>query len=315
MTINHLPSMRLQRFTYETFGYFTSAEGFVLISGITCGWVYGGPRGLTQTQRILRRCAYIALAYILLRLVTSAMPHGIRSGDLGVAQAGILLMYVVYLLPLPWVLRQFDAGNGERLLCASFGLWMLAQWRIGPELSVGYLFAWQFLFMAGAWIGHSRRRGTPLIPGYFPEMALKAAAVCSIVFFFLRHPLVHAPVLSLGWEITSKEALGIVRVINLAVFGCLIARIPRSLDEKWANLGVSRAVSFLGCHSLQVFAWHAIIVCAFQSYLQQWASTPESLKTLMTAVVIASLFIPAYLHQYWRVRDPERSSFVRWVLQ
>ena len=172
----------------------------------------------------------------------------------------------------------------------------------------------QFLFMAGAWRGYSRRRGRPPIPGYSSEMALKVAAVCSIVFFFLRHPLAHKPVFDFGWEIASKQAVGIVRVINIGGFACLVGRIPRSLDERWANLGVSRAVSFLGRHSLQVFAWHVLIVWAFTFYAHQWTSAPESLRILLTIVVIASLFIPAYLHQYWRVSVPARSPLLRWVL-
>jgi hypothetical protein len=128
MTIDHLPLMMLHRFTYETLGYFTAMEGFVLISGITCGMVYGGG-GTVQTKRILRRCGYVAFTYALLTLIAYMVSaaSGIPSRA---PTKGILLVYVVYLLALPLVLRQFHAGHGWRLLCASFGMWLLAQWGI-----------------------------------------------------------------------------------------------------------------------------------------------------------------------------------------
>ena len=305
-TINHLPSMRLHRFSYETLGYVTSAEVFVLISGITCGWVYGGVSG--QTNRMLRRCGYIAFTYALLTFIVSmASPSGFRGA--AADRSSILLMYVVYLLALPLVLRQFRAGNGWRLLCASFGLWLLAQWGIGPQVSVGYLLAWQFLFMAGAWVGYARRHSVP-IPGNSAK-ALKVVAICSVAFFFLRHPLLHNPILSLGWEITSKERLGIVRLLNLAALAFLIACIPRSLDGKWAKLVLSRALSFLGRHSLQVFAWHVLVAWACHFYAGRWTGAFGGLQILMAGVVMSTLFIPAFLHQQWQARSRWRSGAMR----
>ena len=312
MTIDHLPSMSLHGFSYETLGFFTSAEGFVLICGITCGLVYGGGDAV-QTKRILRRCGQVALTYALLTLVISMVSlangfitwkHLMSGGilDMSAGQAGILLMYVAYLLALPLVIRQFHASNGRRLLCASFGLWLVAQWRIGPQVSVGYLLAWQFLFVTGAWIGYARRHRVP-IPGHSSKVALKVAAVCCIALFFLRHPLVHQYIIIVGWEITAKDRLGIVRLLNLAVFAFLIARIPRSLDEKWGKLGLSCATSFLGRHSLQVFAWHALIVGACHFYGARWTGALWSLQILMTGIVISTLFVPAFLHEQWQTRS------------
>jgi hypothetical protein len=215
--------------------------------------------------------------------------------------ASILIMYVAYLLALPLVIRQFHAGNGWRLLCASFGLWLLAQWQIGPAVSVGYLLAWQFLFVAGAWVGYARRHSIP-IPGHSSRVALIVAAVCCVAFFFLRHPLAHHYIINVGWEIAAKDRLGIVRLLNLAVFAFLIARIPRSLDEKWGKLRFSRATSFLGRHSLQVFAWHALIVGACLSYKKQWEHAHWSLQLLATGIVISTLFVPAFLHKQWQTR-------------
>jgi hypothetical protein len=138
------------------------------------------------------------------------------------------------------------------------------------------------------------------------------AAVCCVAFFFLRHPLVHHYIINVGWEIAAKDRLGIVRLLNLAVFAYLIARIPRSLDEKWSNLGFSRAASFLGRHSLQVFAWHVLIVGACLSYKKQWEHAHWSLQLLATGIVIATLFVPAFLHKQWQTRSLRRSIVVGW---
>jgi hypothetical protein len=268
MTIDHLPSSSLHGLSYETLGFFTSAEGFVLICGITCGLVYGGG-GAVQTKRILRRCVQVALTYALLNLVVSMISgangfitwrHLLSGGILNMPANGasILIMYVAYLLALPLVIRQFHAGNGWRVLCASFGLWLLAQWRIGPAVSVGYLLAWQFLFVAGAWVGYARRHSIP-IPGHSSRVALMVAAVCCVAFFFLRHPLVHHHYsINVGWEIAAKNRLGIVRLLNLAVFAFLIARIPRSLDEKMEQPGLFACGEFPGAP----FATGVCMACA-----------------------------------------------------
>jgi hypothetical protein len=148
--------------------------------------------------------------------------------------AGLLLMYIVYLLFLPWILRQFHRGVGGFLLCGSFGLWLLAQWKIGPQFSLGYLLAWQFLFVGGVWIGYARNHNLPIPTQSSKVSAVVVSAFC-LAFFFLRHPFIHHPILSLNWEITNKEQLGFVRLLNVLVVASLIGRIPREIDEKMVN--------------------------------------------------------------------------------
>jgi hypothetical protein len=72
--------------------------------------------------------------------------------------------------------------------------------------------------------------------------------------------------------------------------------------KKWSNLGFSRAASFLGRHSLQVFAWHVLIVGACLSYKKQWEHAHWSLQILATGIVISTLFVPAFLHKQWQTR-------------
>src|ERR1700693_5577126 len=41
MTADHLPLTLVRKFTWQTFGFFSAAEGFVFLSGLVSGLVYG----------------------------------------------------------------------------------------------------------------------------------------------------------------------------------------------------------------------------------------------------------------------------------
>src|SRR5580693_1644014 len=41
MTVDHLPLTLVRKFTWQTFGFFSAAEGFVFLSGLVSGLVYG----------------------------------------------------------------------------------------------------------------------------------------------------------------------------------------------------------------------------------------------------------------------------------
>lgn len=328
MVIDHLPPTRLQKLTYETFGFFTSAEGFILISGITSGWVYSSACQLKS--RILKRWRDIYLTYAALMCLLFPLtlllggPHipirtwlfsliGALGGLGGAVSAGILLIYLVLLPCLPFVLRQFQAGRAFVVLGTSFALWLLAQGRIGPEISIGYLFAWQLLFILGAWLGYCRQAGIS-IPGFSSPRALKMASIGFAVLFLCRHPMVRPPILSLSWAITNKEQLGIVRLVDITLLAFLIARIPRSSDLRLLSTRLCRPVCFLGRHSLPVFSWHVIIVWLGRVCDEQWAHYSLSIQVCLAALIVLSLFLPAGLHARWksarlgmRWADPRRA--------
>jgi len=304
MTINHLPRMPLHKLTYETFGYITAAEGFVLISGLTAGWIYSRK----STGRILLRCGYLYLVYCLLtcllsmqQIVDGSLSYrellislaGIRGGS---DPAGLLLMYVLLFLVLPIMLRAFKNGRAPLVLYISFGLWLLGQWRLGYGIGVGYLFSWQFLFVIGAWFGYARYRGIEL-PEFSSLRLLKVAAAAFTIFFFMRHPIIRHPILALNWQVTSKEMLGMARLLNVGLLAFLVSRIPPAAEAKWGELPPFRALRFLGRHSLQVFVYHALILYAIKPYAAAWGASSVTVQLLITSGVILSLFMPAYVHQ------------------
>ncbi len=318
MTINHLPPMLLHTLTYETLGYITSAEGFVLISGLTAGWVYSR----TPSARIWLRCGYIYSNYCVLVSILSIKEtwHGtlslkdllLRLAGMGGATqgAGLLLLYLSLFLTLPFLLKALKNGRATLVSCASIGLWLLGQLRLGPEVGVGYLFSWQLLFVAGVCFGYSRYRNIEM-PGFSSLRLPIIASIAFTIFFVLRHPITHPPLLPLDWQVTSKAGAGLARVVNVGLLAFLIARIPKAIEAKWIELAPSRALRFLGRHSLQVFGWQAVIVYSVKPYTAQWTASSLSVQLLITAGIVLSLFIPACAHQCFQAfQDYSRERFV-----
>ncbi len=83
MTVNHLPSS-LRAFTDESLGIFSSAEGFVFLSGMLAGLVYtrrlrrDGPGGLHQAvvQRATRIYAWHVGAFLTALVAPSRSAPG-----------------------------------------------------------------------------------------------------------------------------------------------------------------------------------------------------------------------------------------------
>ncbi|MDE3084103.1 MAG: OpgC domain-containing protein, partial [Verrucomicrobiota bacterium] len=156
MAINHLPS-QLRSITDQSLGVFSSAEGFVFLSGLLAGYVYtrrlrrDGVSGLRTA--VLRRARMIYVwhllayfgAFILLtlnvwisgapsltspRLFSEHPWQAALLGPLLLYQPGlldILPMYCVFVLLLPLVLGGLENGHRRWIILASFAAWVLAQ--------------------------------------------------------------------------------------------------------------------------------------------------------------------------------------------
>lgn len=156
MAVNHLDT-ELRVLTDYPFGFVSSAEGFVFLSGLVAGLVYTrrmttlSPPELRQKawhragQIYLAHLTSFAIALVGLNLVvlgkipgTFAAPpafceHPVRSLLLGASllyQPGlldILPMYCGFMLALPLMLGALRKGHWGRLLALSGSLWLLSQ--------------------------------------------------------------------------------------------------------------------------------------------------------------------------------------------
>ncbi|MFO6424254.1 OpgC domain-containing protein [Motilimonas sp. KMU-193] len=218
----------------------------------------------------------------------------------------ILPMYTLFMLLLPLMLLLLRKGFSPLLLGLSLALWFASGWinqtslaplfsAISPDLAirVGYFdpWAWQLIFVIGVCIGFYQRQGT--INWYrYPSLVWLALVLCSGMFFVHQGALldfgIHQGVL---YALADKPELGWLRLLNLLLlaylFGYLIKRWPNAMNLGWLSL--------LGRHSLQVFAWHTVVIFIAAPVLFRINQTDYySLAILLTT---SSLFIPALLHQ------------------
>lgn len=327
----------------QVLGYVSAAEGFVLLSGIMCGLVYGryGSAGFAlMRQRTWQRAWAIyryhvavmlaILAFIvLLATVASGIAEYYRKTDLGELleypaesllpvllclyvppMFGILGLYVAYMIVAPFLLRQFMQGRAPLVFAASFTCWLFAQagggtalgdllpGRAYMQLAPFDVFAWQVLFVAGAYIGWRRFVGRDVMQGFSPALFCSALAVATALFI-ARHWIADlAP--SPSWNAVNLARLGWLRIVDTAAVALTIYGLAHSfglvLRSRWLEL--------LGRNSLPVFAFHGLVI--YMAIPVRWYVLTRGplVDGVVLVLFIASLTIPAVLHE--RIREVAR---------
>ena len=232
MMMDHLiyfPLLSLKPYTYnitfQTFGFVSAAEGFVLVSGILFGLVYGRKLAaegahrfhVLAGRRLFAIYAHYFGSYFLIALLFSlpafaeAWPQNWESqemikndpwamlarGAIFVHQTGlldILPMYFVFVaLAIP-AMHFLAKGKWRLLLAISAMLWLFGQTRpqlyieMQTDLHLGWfeLTAWQFMFVAGLALGFWRAAN----PNFRVPLSAKyiaiALAIC-VPLFIYRH--------------------------------------------------------------------------------------------------------------------------------
>jgi hypothetical protein len=189
--LDHIPSNILNWITIRNYGFSDATEIFVFISGYTAAFVYGRAmreRGVVvASARILKRTWQIYVAHVFLfaiymaeiSYVAATFENPLYGEEMGIfdflrqpditlvqalllkfkpANMDVLPLYIVLLAgfpPMLWILLGAPAGG----LGASLLLYLLT-WNFGwnlPAYPNGYWvfnpFAWQLLFVFGAWCG------------------------------------------------------------------------------------------------------------------------------------------------------------------
>lgn len=340
MMVDHLPYDPLLRFTFQSFGLVSAAEGFVFVSGFVSAWVYGQIL-VKDGEAALRRRAWhrardIYLTHLVLytlallgglwggRQIASRFPDfwtGWWHGALLIYQPpmfGILPMYVVFLLLTPLLLEQMARGRALLMGSASIALWLAAQWGIGGPahnpswLQLGFfnILAWQLLFVVGAYFGYGKAmgRGSPIAAS---RLLLACSGILATLLFLVRHKILFFGKLMLVdlqtalWEWRSINHP--LRLINFAALAYILWYLPRSMDKKLLGLSAFRFLRFLGRHSLQVFAWSILVTYTASSFRDSWAPMSPAWRSLLAVAAALSLAVPAWLHQRWRLHQEETS--------
>ncbi|MBN9601231.1 MAG: OpgC domain-containing protein [Afipia sp.] len=293
--IDHLPPSIVTWFTIRNYGFSDATEIFIFISGYTAAFVYGRAmldRGVVVAgARILKRVWQIYVAHVFLftiylaeiSYVATSFDNPLYAEEMGIldflkqpdvtivqalllkfrpVNMDVLPLYIVLMLFLPpilWLmLRKADVT-----LLLSVLLYVLT-WQFDLYLpaypnGVWYFnpFAWQLLFVFGAWcaLGGARRMARVL-----SSRVTLGLSIAYLIFAFCVTLTWHVPQLSgymprwlESWMYPiNKTDLDVLRFAHfLALAAVTVWFLPkdwRGLSSRWL-----RPVILCGQHSLEIF--------------------------------------------------------------
>jgi hypothetical protein len=185
----------------------------------------------------------------------------------------ILPMYVIFLAATPLVLSTAVRWGWKRILGLSLAVWLLAQFGLRDvvhnavvhithlqiplqESGAFNLFAWQWIWIAGMWLGAKSAEG-PLPLSRVPGRLVAVCAMVCAFFVGVRHEWLgsHLTQQTLAASL-DKWSIGPLRMANLVCFTIVLY---------WLRKPVLKLVAIepfltLGKASLEVFCAHVVFV-------------------------------------------------------
>jgi hypothetical protein len=327
--LDHIPENIVSWITIRNYGFSDATEIFIFISGYTAAFVYG--RSMRQrgfvlaAARILRRAWQIYVAHIFLFTIFMAeiayvaatfenplyaeemkILDFLKQPDITIFQAlllkfkpanmDVLPLYIVLLLLFPPAL--FLLIRRPNLALGASALVYALAWKFDFNLpaypnGVWFFnpFAWQLLFVFGAWcaVGGARKLG-----GLLRSPILLAVAVAYLVFAFF---------ITLTWHIESLDRFvpgwlaawmypidkTNLDVLRFAHFLALAAITVRFIPIHWSGLKSPFLQPAIRCgqHSLEIFCLGVFLAFAGQFIIAESSGGP----VLQTAISVLGIFI------------------------
>jgi hypothetical protein len=293
--IDHLPPNILTWFTIRNYGFSDATEIFIFISGYTAAFVYGRAmleRGfIVATARILKRVWQIYVAHVFLftiflaeiSYVATSFENPLYTEEMGIldflkqpdvtivqalllkfrpVNMDVLPLYIVLMLFLPLILWMMER-KPDVTLALSVLLYALT-WQFDWYLSAypnGFWafnpFAWQLLFVFGAWcaLGGAKRMSRILISPvtmWICIVYLFAAFCVTLTWYLPQLPHVMPRRVEQWMYPINKTDLDVLR---FAHFLALAAITVRFLPKDWPGLKSIwlRPLVLCGQHSLEIF--------------------------------------------------------------
>ncbi|MGD0846990.1 MAG: OpgC domain-containing protein [Bradyrhizobium sp.] len=347
--IDHVSPDVLTWFTIRSYGFSDAAEIFIFISGYTAAFVYG--RAMFEsgfdiaTARILRRVWQIYAAHMLLFLIVVAevcyvtvsldKPFYAKEmqvvdflGQPGIAIVQALLLryrplnmdvlplYIVLMLFLPLIL-QLIKWRANLTLAASVVLYTLS-WRYDLHLTAypnGFWsfnpFAWQMLFVFGAWcaLGGARRISRFIASPVTLWMALAylVAAFCvTLTWYFPQLNSLMPHWLELLIYPIDKTDLDVLRFAHFLALAVIALRLVpagwHGLESRWLW-----PMILCGQRSLEIFCLGVALAFAGYFVLTE-ASAGLGLHFLVGFCGILTMSAVAWLLSWYKhyVNKPPR---------
>ncbi|MET1028296.1 MAG: OpgC domain-containing protein [Dongiaceae bacterium] len=244
----------------------------------------------------------------------------------------ILPQYIFYLLLSPWLIRLVLDGKHLQVMVASILVWFAVQFGLhlpvvaGVETAGRVLdphfallsgfnpLAWQILFVAGLIIGIRLNQGSLDLDQLFGparRQIFKLALGISLVFMVCRlgikyHFLPEMIAMRLQPYINRNE-FGPIYLLNFVAAGYVVtwlliagrddqATFIRMAHRVLGAIFKLKFLRFLGQHSLQVYAYHVVLIYLVMALDRLGGPFTEWSKTTITLAGVASLIIPAWLH-------------------
>ena len=339
--IDHLPANILTWFTIRNYGFSDATEIFIFISGYTAAFVYG--RAMLQagfvvaTARILRRVWQIYVAHVFLFTIFLAeisyvatrfenplyteemgIMDFLKQPDVTIVQAlllrfrpvnmDVLPLYIVLMLFLPlilWLMKwraDVTLALSAALYAATwhFDLYLTAYpngfWAFNP-------FAWQLLFVFGAWcamggaVRMSRILSSPVT--MWISFAYLLAAFCVTLTWYVPQLSHLMPRRIEQWMYPiNKPDLDVLR---FAHFLALAAITVRFLPKDWSGLKSPwlRPLILCGQHSLEIFCLGVFLAFAGHFVLAE-VSGGAAMHTLVSISGILIMWGMAWLISWYK---------------
>jgi hypothetical protein len=315
----------------EFFGRVSMAAGFIFLSGLVAGAVYGrmADRSLLNcSNAAVRRAFYIhkyhVATFTFLFLVALLVPQYIDYFRFDwitnppeawrnivkfvflAYQPGlfdILPLYTLFVLAMPLAFLGFKNGHSTTVLTISLGLWIIAQLGLGNDGAFGgsYFnpFAWQLLYITGLYFGYYQIHHRQEIVRF--QRGLIAICFSIVVLgFSLRWNLVEWPdYVQKGTFLSNKSSHSILYLINFYAFVYLVWCVARRLP----GLITIRPFVFLGKHSIQVFSFHILVIYLMRPLMRTAREVSPWMGMFLGVLIVGSLFIPAMIHHWYREMD------------
>jgi len=349
--LDHIPENIVSWVTIRNYGFSDATEIFIFISGYTGAFVYGRAmreRGFViSSARILRRAWQIYVAHIFLFTIFMAeiayvaatfdnplyaeemkILDFLKQPDITIFQAlllkfkpvnmDVLPLYIVLLLlfpPMLYVLLRLP-----NLALAGSALVYVLAWKLDFNLpaypnGVWFFnpFAWQLLFVFGAWcaLGGARR--------------LVVVLRSRIVLAFALAYLVFALAIALTWHFESLERFvpnwlsewiypidkTNLDVLRFAHFLALAAVTVRFVPRHWSGLRspILQPAIRCGQHSLEIFCLGVFLAFAGQFIIAESSGGPFT-QTVISLLGIVIMAATAYLISWYKGMEG-RSPSVR----
>ncbi|MDA9425650.1 MULTISPECIES: OpgC domain-containing protein [Bradyrhizobium] len=343
--IDHLPPSLLTWFTIRNYGFSDATEIFIFISGYTAAFVYG--RAMLEsgvviaTARILRRVWQIYVAHVFLFTIFLAeisyvatrfenplyteemgIMDFLKQPDVTIVQAlllrfrpvnmDVLPLYIVLMLALPLILWSMkwrpDVTLGLSVVLYAvtweYDLYLSAYpngfWAFNP-------FAWQLLFVFGAWcaLGGARRMSRILSSRVTMWMAIAylAASFYVTLTWYVPQLSQFMPKLIEQWMYPiDKTNLDVLRFTH---FLALAALTVRFLPRDWPGLKSPwlRPLILCGQHSLEIFCLGVFLAFAGHFILAEVSGGAAMHALISLSGVLIMWGVAWVISWYKRVAD------------